>query len=137
AGAGVERIVGIDLGTTNSLIAVLEDDGPRVIADARTGRKIVPSVVSFPDSGGDAVVGDDARALAVTSPSTTIESAKRFMGLGREHVSDVDRRRYAFAEGPGVVRFQVGERVLTAPEISAYVLRELKRRGEEALRAPV
>jgi len=132
----VERIVGIDLGTTNSLVAVLEDDTPRVIADVRTGRKIVPSVVSFP-ADGDAVVGDEARALAVTSPATTIESAKRFMGLGREHVSDADRQRYAFADEPGVVRIRIGERTYTAPEVSAHVLRALKRRAEEALGTPV
>ena len=76
----MERIVGIDLGTTNSLVAYLDESGtPRVITDAG-GRAIVPSVVSFtPD--GDGLVGDEARARAPIEPATTIQSAKRFMGL--------------------------------------------------------
>jgi molecular chaperone DnaK (HSP70) len=68
----VERIVGIDLGTTNSLVAYLDDATPRVIADSATGRVIVPSVVSFPANGGggEPVVGDEARALAPRAPAT-------------------------------------------------------------------
>ena len=134
----MERIVGIDLGTTNSLIAYLDDDGtPRVVADQATGRTIVPSVVAFRE-GGEVVVGDGARALAPFHPATAVQSVKRFMGLGREHVSAADRQRYTFAEdGAGVVRFQIGERVYTPPEISAFVLKELKRWAEAAFGQPV
>jgi molecular chaperone DnaK len=129
----VERIVGIDLGTTNSLVGYLDDDAPRVVTDPATGRAIVPSVVAFPP-GGEVVVGDQARALAATASATTIQSVKRFMGLGYDHLSAADRARYRFVEGDGrVLRFLIGERTLTAPEISAYILRELKRRAEAAL----
>ncbi len=134
----MERIVGIDLGTTNSLVAWLDDATPRVIADPATGRVIVPSVVSFPTNGcgdsGGPIVGDEARALAPTAPATTIESVKRFMGLGREHLSAADRQRYTFAEDDGrVLRFTIGERTYAPPEISALILKELKRRAEAAL----
>jgi Fe-S protein assembly chaperone HscA len=134
----VERIVGIDLGTTNSLVAHLDDEGaPRVLADPTTGRRLLPSVVAFP-AAGEVIVGDAARALAPTAPATTIQSAKRFMGLGPEHVSVADRQRYQFVETDGaVVRFRVGERAYSAPEISAFVLKELKRRAETALGEPV
>lgn len=131
-------IVGIDLGTTNSLVAWLDGDTPRVIADAATGRVIVPSVVSFPP--GDAaspIVGDEARALAPTTSATTIQSVKRFMGLGREHLSAADRQRYTFDERAGVLRFVIGDRTYTPPEISALILRELKHRAEAALGGPV
>ncbi len=133
----MERIIGIDLGTTNSLVAFLEDGTPRVIADPRTGRTIVPSVVSFP-ADGEPLVGDPARALAATAPATTIQSVKRFMGLGREHVSKADRLRYTFAEDDGgVVRFRIGGRAYSPPEVSALILKELKRRAEAALGAEV
>jgi molecular chaperone DnaK (HSP70) len=136
----VERIVGIDLGTTNSLVAHLDDDTPRVIADVATGRASVPSVVAFrPD--GTAIVGDEARALAGSTAATVVQSVKRFMGLGDEHLSDLDRQRYTFETAGkdtcGVVRFRIGERAVSAPEISALILRELKRRAEDALGDPV
>ncbi len=129
----MERIVGIDLGTTNSLVAYLGDDGvPRVIAGAEGGA-IVPSVVSFTPEG-ETLVGDLARARAPIEPATTIQSAKRFMGIGLEHVNAADRQRYVFDDrDPAVVRFRVGERSYSAPEISALVLKELKRRAETAL----
>ena len=129
----MERIVGIDLGTTNSLVAYLGDDGvPRVVTDAN-GRAIVPSVVSFTPEG-EVLVGDAARARAPIEPATTIQSAKRFMGLGLDHVSAADRQRYVFDErDASVVRFRVGDRSYAAPEISALVLKELKARAEAAL----
>lgn len=127
------RVVGIDLGTTNSLVAVLGDDGPRVLADPDTGERLLPSAVSFLPTG-EVLVGEAARARALEAPLETILSAKRFMGIGIEHVSDEDRRRYRFAAVErGPVRFVVHDRTLTAPEVSAYVLRELKRRAERAL----
>jgi len=133
----VERIVGIDLGTTNSLVAFLDQDAPRVFADPETGSVLVPSVVSFP-AGGDAIVGERAKALAATAPVTTIQSVKRFMGLGPEHLSASDRLRYTFVEGEAaVVRFRIGARTYTPPEVSALILRELKRRAEAALGAEV
>jgi Fe-S protein assembly chaperone HscA len=133
-----ERIVGIDLGTTNSLVAVLEENGPRILPDPQTGARLLPSAVAFLD-GGEVVVGARARALAPERPFDAILSVKRFMGLGYEHVTDEDRRRYRFAgEGTGPVRFRVaGDRVVTPPEVSAYVLRELKRWAETALAGPV
>ena len=127
------RIIGIDLGTTNSLVAVLEAEGPRVLPDPETGERLLPSAVTFlPD--GRVIVGSEARALAGELPLDTILSVKRFMGVGLEHVTADDRRRHRFVGGTsGVVRFAVTGREVTPPEVSAYVLRELKRRAEAVL----
>jgi len=133
----MERVVGIDLGTTNSLVAVLDGAAPRVLPDPDTGARLLPSAVAFLP-GDEVRVGAAARALAFERPFDTILSVKRFMGLGLEHVSEEDRRRYRFVEGSeGVVRFLVAGRQVTAPEVSAYVLRELKRWAEAALGEPV
>ena len=94
----MDRVVGIDLGTTNSLVAVLDDDGPRVLPDPETGARLLPSAVAFLP-GDEVRVGEAARALAGERPFDTILSVKRFMGLGLEHASDEDRRRYRFAVG--------------------------------------
>ncbi len=128
----MERIVGIDLGTTNSLVAVLEENGPRVLPDPDTGAHLLPSAVAFLP-GGEVVVGGRARALAAERPLDTILSVKRFMGLGVEHVTAEDRRRYRFVGREGAVRFAVDGRELTPPEVSAHVLRALKRWAEAAL----
>ncbi len=129
----MDRIFGIDLGTTNSLIAYSDDGTPRVIADPGTGVVLLPSVVSFPRPD-EMVVGAAARALAVQHPLETIASVKRFMGLGMEHVTAADRERYAFAgDAMDVVRFQIHGRRYTPPEISAQILKALKQRAETVL----
>ncbi|HVN85000.1 MAG TPA: Fe-S protein assembly chaperone HscA [Candidatus Binatia bacterium] len=134
----MDRIFGIDLGTTNSLIAYLDGDTPCVIRDPKTGQGILPSVVSFP-TPDEIAVGTAARDLAARFPLATIASVKRFMGLGMSHVSAEDRQYYRFADpdGADIVRFQIHERAYSAPEISAVILKELKLRAERALGEPV
>ena len=130
------RIIGIDLGTTNSLVAVLEESGPRVLCDPENGAALLPSAVAFLP-GGDVVVGQRAKDLAAERPFDTILSVKRFMGLGVEHLSAEDRRRYRFVEAregrSEIIRFVVADREVTPPEVSAHVLRELRRWAETAL----
>ncbi len=130
----MDRIFGIDLGTTNSLIAVMENGEPRVLADLETGRTLLPSVVAIAPDGGVAV-GDAAIALETEAQrsSVVIRSVKRYMGLGGGELGAEERRRYQFADLSGpVVRFKVGDRVHTPPQISAEILRALKRRAEAA-----
>ncbi len=125
------RIVGIDLGTTNSLIAYMDGPTPRVIA-GRTGRGMVPSVVALTDNG--LIVGDSAKEHLVRSPDRTIYSVKRFMGKGLSDVADeLTYFPYKLQEQGGVIRIQIGEKTYSPPQISAMILRELKRRAEEHL----
>ncbi len=136
----MERIVGIDLGTTNSLIACVDAAGPQVIADSETGQKTLPSIVSFLPNDR-VVVGREADELARTQPLSTIRSVKRFMGLGMEHVSAEDRQRYRFVDDQGatssLVRFAIHDRQVTPPEVSAVILRALRGRAEAALQEEV
>jgi Fe-S protein assembly chaperone HscA len=144
------RIFGIDLGTTNSLIAAMEDGRAQVIADPASGSALLPSVVALaPD--GQVFVGDEAIAMephlsverdgrvsAVGFPGgefgAVVRSVKRYMGRGGADLADEDRRRYTFTDLSGpVVRFQVGSRTYTPPQISAEILRALKARAEAAL----
>ena len=107
----MERIVGIDLGTTNSLVGYLDGETPRVVADPTSGRVLLPSVVAF-EPAGAVVVGDEALARAVTTPETTIQSVKRFMGLGPEHVSAADnamRASHRCTDGPLMVHLSARE----------------------------
>jgi Fe-S protein assembly chaperone HscA len=127
------RVGGIDLGTTDSLMAVLDGGIPRVRPDPDAGARLRPSAVAFLPTG-ELLVGRRARAMATERPLDTILSVKRFMGLGFEHVNDDDRRRYRFAPvTAGPVRFDMHGRAVTPPEVSAHVLRELKRWAEAAL----
>ncbi len=131
------KIVGIDLGTTNSLIAVMELTGPRIIEDLE-GRKIVPSIVSLSESGR-LVAGEPARELLLTSPKRTVYSVKRLMGRG---VADVQEELKLFPfqiaeNSESVIKLKLGDRTFTPPEISAAVLRQLKDNAEAALGAPV
>lgn len=131
------KIVGIDLGTTNSLIAVMELTGPRIIEDLE-GRKIVPSIVSLSDSGR-LVAGEPARELLLTSPKRTVYSVKRLMGRGAADVQE-ELKLFPFQiaeDSESVIRLQLGHRTFTPPEISAAVLRQLKDNAEAALGTPV
>jgi molecular chaperone DnaK len=124
-----KRIVGIDLGTTNSLGAFLDLTGPRIIPTA-TGGAIVPSVVS--NIGSDIIAGDNARALLTTHPERTIYSVKRLMGRG---VADIQEELKIFpfriaAGSENVIRLELGDKTFTPPEISAFILREIKRNAE-------
>src|SRR5688500_4717036 len=128
------KVVGIDLGTTNSLVAYVRDGVPDVIRDT-SGDALVPSVVSVGEDG-TIFVGREAQRRLQTSPSRTVYSVKRFMGRGVEDVRD-DSALLPFGvggEAGGVVRIDVGGREFTPPEISAFVLRELKHRAEEFFR---
>jgi molecular chaperone DnaK (HSP70) len=130
----MERIFGIDLGTTNSLIAYADDDNVRVIPDPDTQAPLLSSVVCFP-TADEPVVGARAKAMGAEYPLTTIASVKRFMGLGMEHVTPADREHYVFADDGSreIVRFVIHGRLYTPPEISALILKELKRRAETVL----
>src|ERR671923_1289680 len=125
------KVVGIDLGTTNSLVAYVEDGRPVVIRD-ENGDPLVPSVVSLADEG-TVFVGREAQRRLMTTPGRTVYSVKRFMGRGIEDVqaeAGLLPFRVSGQEG-GVVRIGLGDREFTPPEISAFILRELKFRAEE------
>jgi molecular chaperone DnaK len=135
----MERIVGIDLGTTYSLIACLDPQTgrPRCITGPY-GSALCPSIVSV-DSGGAVLAGEAARRRLSTQPGRTIYSVKRLMGRG---VADVqtDLKLFPFHIDPSsgnVIRVRLGERIFTPPEISAFILRELKPWAEDFLAEPV
>src|SRR5262245_47419218 len=126
----MSRVVGIDLGTTNSLVAYVKDGVPVVIRDA-DGAGLVPSVVSVA-SDGRVLVGREAERRLLTDAQRTAYSVKRFMGKGRQDVA-AEATHVPFRIGgdaQGVVRIGLGDREFTPPEISAFVLRDLKQRAE-------
>ncbi len=128
-----EKIIGIDLGTTNSVVAVMEGKDVKVIPNAE-GNRLTPSVVAFTDKG-ETVVGEPARRQAVTNPTRTIYSIKRFMGRRHSEVASEEKIvPYKVVGGPeDYVKVQVNDREFTPPEISAYVLRKLKEAAEAYL----
>jgi len=131
------HIVGIDLGTTNSLVAFMDLTGPRIIPGA-DGDKLVPSVVSIAQ-GGEVVVGNPARELLITQPERTVYSVKRLMGRGIEDVAE-ELKLFPFRIASGsesVIQLQLGDRTFTPPEISALVLRQLKQNAEDYFGVPV
>ena len=130
----MSQVVGIDLGTTNSLVAYAKNGVPEVIRDA-SGDALVPSVVSIGEDG-TIFVGREAQRRLLVAPSRTVYSVKRFMGRGVEDVRD-ESSLLPFAvggEAGGVVRIDVAGRQFTPPELSAFVLRELKHRAEQYFR---
>ena len=131
----MSHVVGIDLGTTNSLVAYVKNGVPEVIR-GQSGDALVPSIVSIGDEG-TIFVGREAQRRLLTAPARTVYSVKRFMGRGIDDVRD-EAALLPFAiggEAGGVVRIGVAGREFTPPEISAFVLKELKHRAEEFFRA--
>jgi Fe-S protein assembly chaperone HscA len=139
------RVVGIDLGTTNSLVAYMEGDRPVVIPGV-DGSNLVPSVVALdpmPADGGrpTVTVGNSARRVLIETPERVIYSVKRLMGRGLEEVQS-ELKLFPFrladdVEAGEVPRVQLGELRFTPPEISAYILRQLKRNAERFFGSPV
>jgi molecular chaperone HscA len=131
--------VGIDLGTTNSVVAIARDGKPAALHDA-TGRALVPSVVAYPDSGG-VLVGDEARLVLAREPRNVIASVKRLMGRGATDLHAVAGvLPYQVEPGSGetdMVKLRVGGKARSPVEISAEILKTLRRRAENALEKPV
>jgi len=128
------KIVGIDLGTTNSLVAIVENGIPRVLPGS-DGSNLVPSVIYF-DESGQVLVGNQAKALMVDKPRNTVFSIKRFMGKGIEDVrADLPLLPFevSAAQSEHIIRLRIFGRDYTPPELSAFILRELKRNAEAAL----
>lgn len=128
-----EKIIGIDLGTTNSVVAVMEGGEVKVIAN-QEGNRLTPSVVAFTDKG-DRLVGEPAKRQAVTNPKRTIYSIKRFMGRRRKEVADEEKLvPYKIVGGPDEpAKVEIDGKQYAPPEISAMVLRKLKEAAEAYL----
>ncbi len=129
------KIIGIDLGTTNSCVAVMEGNEPVVIANSE-GRRTTPSIVGFLDNGkGERKVGDPAKRQAITNPKNTISSIKRFMGKKFGEVSG-EKKMVSYEVESGnndTVRVRIGDRMYTPQEISAMILQKMKSTAEDYL----
>ena len=134
-----DRIIGIDLGTTNSLVAYMEKDRPIVIP-GEDGSNLLPSVVAL-DENDQIIVGNPARKYLIETPERAVYSVKRLMGRGVEDIQDELKLfpfRLAEDLAPGeVLRIKLGNKTFTPPEISAFILRQLKRNAERYFGAPV
>jgi molecular chaperone DnaK len=134
-----DYIVGIDLGTTNSLVAYLQGDSP-VVIPGEDGLNLVPSVVAL-DEKNQIVVGNGARKYLIETPERAVYSVKRLMGRGVEDIQE-ELKLFPFRladdlESGEVIRIKLGEKTFTPPEISAFILRQLKRNAERFFGAPV
>lgn len=129
------KIIGIDLGTTNSCVAVMEGNEPVVIPNSE-GRRTTPSIVAFLDNGnGERKVGDPAKRQAITNPQNTISSIKRFMGKKHSEVSE-ERKNMSYKIEKGnndTIRIRIGDRLYTPQELSAMVLQKMKSTAEDYL----
>ncbi|MFZ2907469.1 MAG: molecular chaperone DnaK [Cyclobacteriaceae bacterium] len=129
------KIIGIDLGTTNSCVSVMEGNEPVVIANSE-GRRTTPSIVAFLDNGkGERKVGDPAKRQAITNPKNTVTSIKRFMGKKFADVSEEKKiASYQVESGNNdTVRVRIGDRLYTPQEISAIILQKMKSTAEDYL----
>ncbi|MFI5071204.1 MAG: Fe-S protein assembly chaperone HscA [Terriglobales bacterium] len=134
-----DRIVGIDLGTTNSLVAFMQGENP-VVIPGEDGANLVPSVVAL-DEHNQIIVGNAARKYLIETPERSVYSIKRLMGRGIEDVRD-ELKLFPFhladdLEAGEVLRIKLGDKTFTPPEISAFILRQLKRNAERFFGAPV
>lgn len=129
------KIIGIDLGTTNSCVAVMEGNEPVVIANSE-GRRTTPSIVGFLDNGkGERKVGDPAKRQAITNPKNTVSSIKRFMGKKFGEISG-EKKMVSYEVESGnndTVRVRIGDRLYTPQEISAMILQKMKSTAEDYL----
>ena len=127
------KIIGIDLGTTNSCVAVMEGSEPVVIPNSE-GHRTTPSIVAFTD-GGERKVGDPAKRQAITNPKRTVFSIKRFMGEQYDKVlGDIERAPYAIVKGANnTPRVEIDGRQYTPQEISAIILQKMKKTAEDYL----
>src|SRR3979409_1960804 len=134
-----DYIVGIDLGTTNSLVAYMQGDSP-VVIPGEDGLNLVPSVVAL-DEKNQIIVGNAARKYLIETPERAVYSVKRLMGRGVEDIRE-ELKLFPFRladdlQSGEVIRIKLGERPFTPPEISAFILRQLKRNAERFFGAPV
>jgi molecular chaperone DnaK len=129
------KIIGIDLGTTNSCVSVMEGNEPVVIANSE-GRRTTPSIVGFLDNGkGERKVGDPAKRQAITNPKNTVSSIKRFMGKKFGEISG-EKKMVSYEVESGnndTVRVRIGDRLYTPQEISAMILQKMKSTAEDYL----
>ena len=126
------KIIGIDLGTTNSCVAVFEGNEPTVIANSE-GKRTTPSVVGFVD-GGERKIGDPAKRQAITNPKNTVYSIKRFMGETYDQSrKEAERVPYTVVNDNGYPKVQIADRKYTPQEISAMILQKMKKTAEDFL----
>ena len=127
------KIIGIDLGTTNSCVAVMEGNEPVVIPNSE-GRRTTPSIVAFTNNG-ERKIGDPAKRQAITNPEKTIFSIKRFMGETYDRVSkEINRVSYKIEKGNNnTPRVKIDSRLYTPQEISAMILQKMKKTAEDYL----
>ena len=129
----MSKIIGIDLGTTNSCVAVMEGKDPVVIPNAE-GKRTTPSIVAFTEDG-ERKVGDPAKRQAVTNPKKTVYSIKRFIGTQfSKDKEEISRVPYEVVGGPNdTVKVKIDDREYTTQEISAMILQKMKKTAEDYL----
>lgn len=127
------KIIGIDLGTTNSVVAVMEGDQPKVLINAQ-GSRLTPSVVAFTEKG-DRLIGQNAKHQQVTNPKNTVFSIKRFMGRRHSEVAGEEKMvPYEIVGGPEeLVKVRIRGKDYTPEQVSAFILQDLKKTAEDYL----